>query len=576
MSQPNKPVILGVDEDRVAQVRIARAFNEQAVFYRFITDRRKVASALQQLQPDLLLVSGEVNSDFVITILDTLAQDVSWSTYPVALMAKDTADAPFVAGLRTGVVALLPLPFEDKYVEAVKRLWAELPGRTGNASGSADAATMARLVDHLRRTRRSGVLVTDPRTPNEGRATFVLGKLERARFLGASAQDALDAMVRQPKARWTFSEVAGSHGDGAGVVIEVGPAGVEEPYEESVGDEPLTFEVPLVSPVPKPVEAPRGQSPRMLFVDDDEAILQMFTRLFQKHGFRVTTALDGQRGLEAVLGDEYDLVLADLNMPHLDGWGMLRAMRDDFRTREMPVAFISAHDDYRESLRALEAGAQAYLSKGVKLDAIVDQTRKLLEPRDAVTARLDAGGPARVAIHAVGPQWLLRQLAGRRLTGTIEAKDGWASYQLALIDGRCVHAHATAGRYAADGERAFNAFIASKAAEGTFTPGVAAGTPNLTYDTETLLAHATHTLNDNERRLRESLMLSATHVDVNQDLYAVYQQVGPRAWLETARLICEEKRPPRDVIAHLDVSPLDVEETLKDLLRRGVVTLRPS
>ena len=45
-------------------------------------------------------------------------------------------------------------------------------------------------------------------------------------------------------------------------------------------------------------------------------------------------------------------------------------------------------------------------------------------------------------------------------------------------------------------------------------------------------------------------------------------------WLEVARLICEEHVPPRDVIARTDASPLDVEETLKDLVRRGVVTLK--
>ncbi|MEW5743724.1 MAG: response regulator, partial [Myxococcota bacterium] len=306
------------------------------------------------------------------------------------------------------------------------------------------------------------------------------------------------------------------------------------------------------------------------------AILQMFSRLFTKHGFEVTTAADGRQGAEAALSREFDVVLADLNMPHLDGWGMLRALRDDFRTRELPIAFISAHDDYRESLRALDAGAQAYLSKGVKLDAIVSQTRKLLEPRAAVEARLGEGQPFSVPVHVVGPQWFLRQLAQRHLGGTLMARDGWASYQLYFgADGACLHATATAGKFTAAGERAFNAFIASKAAEGDFLPG---GIPqveqNLFLGTEVLIERAASTLNENERRMRESLMLTATQIDVNDELYAVYRQVGPKTWLEAARLICEEKLPPRDVIAHVDISPIDVEETMKDLIRRGVVTLR--
>ncbi|MCC6334189.1 MAG: response regulator [Myxococcales bacterium] len=591
MTQPGKPVILGIDEDRATQAAIARAFNEAGVFYRFITDRKKLHGGLSQLKPDLLLVFGELSSDFSIHVLDTLAQDVTWAARPVMVVCRDTADAPFVSGLRTGVVALLAAPFEPQHVAVVKAVWDELPSRPGSVSGGGDPKTLGRLIDHIRRTRRTGVLATDPRTPNEGRATFTLGKLERARFLAAHAQDALKAMLSQPRTQWSFSEMAGSHGEGAGVVIEVGEITTGETEltgvvvvgqeVEQPPDEPLAFEVPVtLSPAPQPAPPaapPSDQGPaRLLLVDDDAAILQMFSRLFTKHGFEVATAADGQLGVEAALSRDFDVVLADLNMPHLDGWGMLRALRDDFRTRELPIAFISAHDDYRESLRALDAGAQAYLSKGVKLDAIVCQTRKLLEPRNQVLAQLEIGQPFPLPLHAVGPQWFLRQLAQRHLGGTLMARDGWASYQLYFSpDGTCLHASATAGKFTAEGERALNAFIASKAAEGDFLPGpIPAVVKNLFLSTEVMIERAASTLNENERRMREGLMLAATQIDVNAALYAVYQQVGPKGWLETARLICEEKLPPREVIAHIDISPIEVEETMKDLIRRGVVTLK--
>ncbi|MEW5743785.1 MAG: hypothetical protein AB1938_33040, partial [Myxococcota bacterium] len=263
MTQPGKPVILGIDEDRSAQGAIARAFNEAGVFYRFITDRKKLAGGLQQLKPDLLLVFGELSSDFSIHVLDTLAQDVTWAARPVVVVCRDTTDAAFVSGLRTGVVALLAAPFEPQHVAVVKSVWAELASRTGSVSGVGDPKTLPRLIDHIRRTRRTGVLATDPRTPNEGRATFTLGKLERARFLGASAQDALRAMLGQPRVKWTFTEMAGSHGEGAGVVIEVGDVttGETELGGVVVGemdidapvDEPLAFEVPVnISPLPQP------------------------------------------------------------------------------------------------------------------------------------------------------------------------------------------------------------------------------------------------------------------------------------------------------------------------------------
>jgi DNA-binding response OmpR family regulator len=582
-----KPVVLGVDEDRAAQSAIAQVFNQQGVTYRFVTDRRKVVSGAKQLEADLLVVFGELASDFVIQVLDSLSQDVSASSRPVVVVCEDVADASFVQGFRTGVVLLVGTPFTLQEVEAVRGLWAELPSRPGVVSGSGDGRAILRLVDHVRRTRRSGQLVASPRTPNEGRASFVNGRLERARFLATTGPEALRAMGGLPVVSWTFSEVAGQQGEGANVVIEVGGSdhgetsladvvvGIDEGEPRPSPDEPLAFEVQPAPEGPAPLPAPQAPRTRMLFVDDDETILRLFSTLFSKHGFEVTTASDGQQGAEVALQGDFDLIFADLNMPRLDGWGLLRLLRDDLRTRELPVAFISAHDDYRESLKALDAGAQAYVSKGTRLEAIVAQARALLEPREKARAVVASTEPFSLQIHTVGPQWLLHQLAGQRRTGTLTAKDGWASYRLVFQAGTCVHASAVAGKYTAEGERAFNAFIGTRAAVGEFGPSDPGGAPrNLFLTTDVLVERACTTLNENERRARESLMVSATQIDVNEQLYAVYRQVGPKQWLECARLICEERVAPREILARLDTSPVEIEETMKDLVRRGVVTLK--
>jgi DNA-binding response OmpR family regulator len=582
-----KPVILGIDEDRVAQARIADAFNGQGVFYRFITDRRKLAAGVRQISPDLLIVTGDLGSDFVIQVLDGLAADPSSASLPVVVVSHDTSDAPFVAGLRSGVVAIVPPPFDEGHALPTRALWEELANRPGTSSGTGDSEVLQRLVDHIRRARRSGIFTVDPRTTKEGRATFVHGKLQRATFSGSVGPEALKNMLALSKAAWSFSEVSGHGGEGAGVVIEVGDVSTGETevavvVGQSVEDEPLAFEVPdeIPGPLPSaPITAPTpvSGSPvvRLLLVDDDESLVRMFSTLFAKHGFQVTTANDGQQGADLALQRDFDLVFADLNMPHLDGWGMLRILRDDFRTRELPIAFISAHDDYRESLRALNAGAQAYLSKGVRLDTLISQARKLLEPRSNALAQLLSGQAFSFSVASLGPQWALRQFALRYLSGRLEVKDGWASYTLVFNGGTCVNAQATAGKYTAEGERAFNAFIASRAAEATWTPGAQQPSPqNLFLSTEVLIERACATLNDNERRMRETLLIGATQIEVNPELYEVYRQVGPKTYLEVARLVCEERLTPREVIAKLDMSPVDIEETMKDLLRRGVVTLK--
>lgn len=581
MTQPNVPVILGIDENRDVQTSIAQMFNDQGLFYRFVTDRRKVSGGVKQLNPDMLVVFGELDSDFVIQVLDALSSDVASARIPVVVVAKEVGDAPYVQGLRTGVVSMLQAPFGPAHPGVVRALWSDVTSRSGTSAGNGNSATLVRLVEHIRRTRRSGVMLTNPRTSNEGRASFIYGRIDKGAFLGAQGQDALNAMLRQPQARWSFTEVAGANSEGAGVVIEVGEVITgETPVGQVIDvadDEPLAFEMQSAPPVPAaPVLPPPAPGvAQLLLVDDDPAILTMFSRLFTKHGFQVTTATDGNQGVEMALQRNFDAVLADLNMPHLDGWGMLRALREDFRSRELPVSFLSAHDDYRESLRALDAGAQAYLSKGTKLDVIVGQVVKLLEPRRVVMAMLELGNATQISIHAVGPQWLMGQLAARQKTGVLQCKDGWANYTLAFTDGVCTHASALAGKYTAEGERAFNAFIASRAGEGGFTDGPPPAVPkNMFLNTEVSVERACTTLNDNERRMRESLMVSATEITVNEELYKVYRAVGPKNWLEAARLICEEKATPRDVISRLDVSPVEIEECMKDLIRRGVVTLK--
>jgi len=575
------PKILGVDEQKPRQAGIAASLNQAGFFYRFISDKKKLPQALRQLSPQLVILYDEPGSPLVSEALDTLAQDVSFASVPVALMCNDQGEQQFVNGLRTGVVTFLSAPFDPGLHPAeLKLLLGELTTRRGVSSGHSDSQGLNRLAEHIRRTKRSGKLTLQaPRQP-PGEVTFALGRVESARFGKHSGVEALVLMVAQPSADWTFSEVGG--GDGAGVVIEVGDeggGGAEEEVAVIVGTElpeaaPQPFEMGLMPPPVAASAAQGADAGRLLLVDDDEALCRMFSTLFTKHGFVVTVKEDGVEGFAAAQVAPYDAVIADLNMPRLDGWGMLKLLREDVRTRELPIAFLSCHDDYREKLRATNAGAQAYFSKGGRLDALVGQVRKLLEPRAQLVQRLATGKDTHVSVGLVGPQWLAETLAEKGFSGRLDAKDNFAEYHLFFERGRPTHATAVAGRFSADGERAFNAFVASRGAEGSLSFGDFPAPATLHLPLADLLARARELLNDNERRAREGMMVGATEIQVDPDLYHVYRMVGPKQSLEVARLICEERVPPREVIARVELSPVEIEETLKDLVRRGVVTLR--
>jgi DNA-binding MarR family transcriptional regulator len=90
----------------------------------------------------------------------------------------------------------------------------------------------------------------------------------------------------------------------------------------------------------------------------------------------------------------------------------------------------------------------------------------------------------------------------------------------------------------------------------------------------TILDRLVPQLNEEQRRAREDQLAKAQALTVHEELYRLYTTVGPPTWLPIARLLCESKLTPAEVIAQLKVTPMEVAAVVKDLLRRGVATLR--
>ncbi|WP_206352172.1 hybrid sensor histidine kinase/response regulator [Tautonia rosea] len=105
-------------------------------------------------------------------------------------------------------------------------------------------------------------------------------------------------------------------------------------------------------------------SKRVLVVDDSITVRELERQLLANHGYEVDTAVDGMDGWNALRQGRYDLIVSDVDMPRLDGIGLVRRVRDDPRLRGLPVVIVSYKDRPEDRLRGLEAGADAYLTKG--------------------------------------------------------------------------------------------------------------------------------------------------------------------------------------------------------------------
>jgi two-component system, cell cycle response regulator DivK len=120
----------------------------------------------------------------------------------------------------------------------------------------------------------------------------------------------------------------------------------------------------------------------VLVVDDYEDARDMYAEYLEFAGYRVDVARDGAEALDKATGDQQpDIILMDMSLPVLDGWEATRRLKQDERTRDIPVMAVSAHALRGNAERAREAGADAFVPKPCLPQDIEDKIRVLLKPR---------------------------------------------------------------------------------------------------------------------------------------------------------------------------------------------------
>ncbi len=120
-----------------------------------------------------------------------------------------------------------------------------------------------------------------------------------------------------------------------------------------------------------------GTRPSVLWADDNADMRQYVTRLLQG-SYEVIAVADGEAALAAAQQRAPDLILSDVMMPRLDGFGLLKALRGDERTRHVPVILLSARAGEEAALEGLEAGADDYLIKPFSAKELLARVRSCL------------------------------------------------------------------------------------------------------------------------------------------------------------------------------------------------------
>lgn len=118
---------------------------------------------------------------------------------------------------------------------------------------------------------------------------------------------------------------------------------------------------------------------RILVVEDNPANLEVMSYLLKAFGYGVLTALDGESGVATAIEQRPDLILCDVQLPRLDGYGVVQRLKAHAELRHTPLIAVTAFAMVGDRERMLEAGFDGYLSKPIAPDYFAAQIRDFLQ-----------------------------------------------------------------------------------------------------------------------------------------------------------------------------------------------------
>ncbi len=116
----------------------------------------------------------------------------------------------------------------------------------------------------------------------------------------------------------------------------------------------------------------------MLLVDDYADAREMYGYYLTRHGYRVEEAADGHEALEKALTLRPDIILMDLSLPGIDGWELARLLKQDTRSKAIPIIALTAHALSGEEQRARGAGCDAFVTKPCLPQALAAELARVL------------------------------------------------------------------------------------------------------------------------------------------------------------------------------------------------------
>ncbi|KZB71924.1 MULTISPECIES: response regulator [Thalassospira] len=122
-----------------------------------------------------------------------------------------------------------------------------------------------------------------------------------------------------------------------------------------------------------------NERPKVLIAEDEETIVESLSFLMEKEGYDVSVATDGRTAISMIARDIPDMVLLDVMMPVCDGFEVVRAVRGDSNTRQVPIMMLTAKTREVDRRKGLELGVDDFVTKPFSTRDVVSRVKALLE-----------------------------------------------------------------------------------------------------------------------------------------------------------------------------------------------------
>ena len=133
-----------------------------------------------------------------------------------------------------------------------------------------------------------------------------------------------------------------------------------------------------------------GRAPRIFVAEDDAQIVELVVTRLDLAGFETRFARNGWQALEGIKAMRPNAVILDINMPGMDGFGVLRAMRANKALAAIPVMMLTARGALEDVKRALAEGANDYLTKPFDDQELIQRMRRLTRPARVIAPEAPA------------------------------------------------------------------------------------------------------------------------------------------------------------------------------------------